>query len=83
MIQRGEGVLRIPTNLMAETRKSGRRRGKSDGIDAVKVARVACARASRRSRPPSWMGPELDLRLLVDHRERLVRARVALNSTLQ
>jgi transposase len=28
-------------------------------------------------------GPELDLRLLVDHRERLVGARVALNSTLQ
>src|SRR4051794_26118104 len=28
-------------------------------------------------------GPELDIRLLVDHRERLVRARVALNNTLQ
>jgi transposase len=28
-------------------------------------------------------GPELDIRLLVDHRERLVRTRVALNRTLQ
>jgi transposase len=28
-------------------------------------------------------GPELDLRLLVDHRERLIRQRVALNNTLQ
>ena len=28
-------------------------------------------------------GPELDLRLLVDHRERLVGHRVALNNTLQ
>ena len=28
-------------------------------------------------------GSELDLRLLVDHRERLVRQRVALNNTLQ
>jgi transposase len=28
-------------------------------------------------------GPELDLRLLVDHRERFVRQRVGLNSTLQ
>ena len=28
-------------------------------------------------------GPELDIRLLVDHRERLVRARVGLNNTLQ
>jgi transposase len=35
LIARGERVLRIPTNLMAETRKSSRARGKSDGIDAV------------------------------------------------
>jgi hypothetical protein len=28
-------------------------------------------------------GPELDIRLLVDHRERLVRTRMALNNTLQ
>jgi hypothetical protein len=28
-------------------------------------------------------GPELDLRLLVDHRERLVRQRVAINNTLR
>jgi transposase len=28
-------------------------------------------------------GPELDTRLLVDHRERLVRTRCALNNTLQ
>ena len=36
-----------------------------------------------RCRPRSWTGPELDLRLLVDHRERLIRQRVALNNTLQ
>jgi transposase len=34
-------------------------------------------------RPRSWRDPELDLRLLVDHRERLVRQRVALNNTMQ
>ena len=34
------------------------------------------------SRPRTWTGPELDLRLLVDHRERLIRHRVELNSTL-
>ena len=34
--------------------------------------------------PPQQLdGPELDLRLLVDHRERLVRQRVGLNNTLQ
>jgi transposase len=31
----------------------------------------------------SLAGIELDLRLLVDHRERLVRSRVALNNDLQ
>ena len=41
LIERGERVLRIPTNLMAETRKSSRRRGKSDAIDAINVARAA------------------------------------------
>ncbi len=41
LIARGERVLRVPTNLMAETRKSARQRGKSDCIDAVNVARAA------------------------------------------
>ena len=41
-----------------------------------------CRRAWTRSRPRSWTGPSWDLRLLVDHRERLVRHRVELNSTL-
>src|SRR3954451_19767964 len=41
LIARGERVLRVPTNLMAQTRKSARQRGKSDGIDAVNVARAA------------------------------------------
>jgi transposase len=42
-----------------------------------------CAKAWTRCRPRSLEGRELDLRLLVDHRERLVRQRVALNNTLQ
>jgi transposase len=42
-----------------------------------------CAKASTSCRRRSWKGAELDLRLLVDHRERLVRQRVALNNTLQ
>jgi hypothetical protein len=36
-----------------------------------------------RCRRRSWKVRELDLRLLVDHRERLIRQRVALNNTLQ
>ena len=40
-----------------------------EGLDALPAAQLD--------------GPELDLRLLVDHRQRLVRQRVALNNTLQ
>jgi transposase len=75
LIARGERVVRVSTRLMAGTRRSSRERGKSDQINAVSVARAALA--------AGIAGPELDLRLLVDHRERLVRTRVALNSTLQ
>jgi transposase len=83
LIERGERVLRIPTNLMAETRKSSRQRGKSDGIDAVNVARAALREGLSTFPAAHLDGPELDLRLLVDHRERLVRHRVELNNTLQ
>ena len=83
LIARGERVLRVATNLMAETRKSARQRGKSDQIDALNVARAAL-REGLDSFPVAHLdGPELDLRLLVDHRERLVSQRVALNNTLQ
>src|SRR3954452_14310910 len=40
LIERGERVLRIPTHLTANARKSARRRGKSDQIDALNVARA-------------------------------------------
>lgn len=36
----GQKVVRVPTKLMAATRKSGRARGKSDPIDALAVARA-------------------------------------------
>src|SRR5215207_6189959 len=83
LIERGERVLRIPTHLTAKTRKSARRRGKSDPIDALAVARAALQEGLESFPAAQLDGPELDLRLLVDHRERLVRHRVELNSTLQ
>ena len=82
LIERGERVLRIPTNLTAKARKSARRRGKSDPIDALGVARAALQEGLECFPAAQLDGPELDLRLLVDHRERLVRHRVELNSTL-
>jgi transposase len=83
LIERGERVLRVPSKLMAASRREARGRGKSDSIDALAVARAAL-REGLDTLPAAHLdGPELDLRLLVDHRERLVRARVALNNTLQ
>jgi transposase len=83
LIARGERVLRIPTKLMADTRRGARARGKSDRIDALAVARAAVREGLDELPAAQLNGPELDLRLLVDHRERLVRQRVALNNTLQ
>src|SRR5215208_8523546 len=79
----GERVLRIPTHLSAGTRKSARQRGKSDPIDALNVARAALQEGLESFPAAHLDGPELDLRLLVDHRERLVRQRVGLKNTLQ
>src|SRR3954454_492790 len=83
LIGRGERVLRIPTHRTAKARASARQRGKSDPIDALAVARVALQEGLDSFAAAQLDGPELDLRLLVDHRERLVRQRVGLNRTLQ
>ena len=63
--------------------RARRGRGKSDSIDAIAVARAALREGLNALPAAQLEGPELDLRLLVDHRERLVRQRVALNNTLQ
>jgi transposase len=83
LIARGERVLRVPTKLMADARRGGRERGKSDRIDAIAVARAALREGLGELPVAQLDGPELDLRLLVDHRERLVGQRVGLNNTLQ
>ena len=83
LIGRGERVLRVTTRLMADTRRRARDRGKSDRIDAIAVARAALREGLDALPAAQLEGPELDLRLLVDHRERLIRQRVALNNTLQ
>src|SRR3954466_5326855 len=83
LIGRGERVLRVTTKLMAASRRNVRDRGKSDSIDAIAVARAALREGLDALPAAQLDGPELDLRLLVDHRERLIRQRVALNNTLQ
>ena len=82
LVKRGERVLRIPTHLTGAQRKRAHERGKSDRLDAVAVARAALQHGLESFPVAQLAGPELDLRLLVDHRERLVRHRVELNNTI-
>src|SRR3954470_13619473 len=83
LIGRGERVLRVTTKLMAASPRGVRGRGKSDSIDAISVARAALREGLDALPAAQLEGPELDLRLLVDNRGRLVRQRVALNNSLQ
>jgi transposase len=68
---------------MAGARDSARERGKSDVIDAVAMARAAIREGLETLPAARLAGPELDARLLVDHRERLVGQRTALINDLR
>jgi transposase len=81
LLRAGEAVVRVPTRLMAGERRGGRERGKSDPIDALAVARAVL-------REPGLPVARLDgearqLRLLVDHREDLVRERTRIQCRLR
>ena len=82
LIERGERVLRIPTQLTA-----GRARAPASAASRTRSTRSTspaprCRKAWSPSRPRSWTGPSSTCGCSVDHRERLVRHRVELNSTL-
>jgi len=82
LITSGERVVRVATRLMSDARRAGRDRGKSDLVDALAVARAALREGIESLPSAQLAGVELDIRLLVDHRERLIRSRVALNNDL-
>ncbi len=75
LVAAGERVVRVPPKLMGASRKGSRQRGKSDPIDAVNVARAAL-REGVESLPAAFLDEEaMEIKLLLDHRENLVRAR--------
>ncbi len=82
LLTTGVPVLRVPPKLMAGARKSARTRGKSDAIDALAVARAAL-REEGRLHAASHDPKARELKLLVDHREGLVRERTILASRLR
>src|SRR3954452_6591992 len=83
LLVRGERVVRVAPKLMADARRSARERGKSDAIDAVAIARAAIREGLDTLPVARLAGRELDVRLLVDHRERLVAQRTALINDLR
>ena len=78
LLARGERVVRVPPKLMAGARRTGRQRGKSDQIDAQAIARAAIAEGLEQLPVAQLDERTLEIRQLADHRERLVRQRVAL-----
>jgi transposase len=73
LLSAGERIRRVPPKLMAKARDSARTYGKSDPIDALAVARAALREPDL---PMAQLdGPARELRLLVDHREDLVKDR--------
>ncbi len=83
LLARGEAVVRVAPKLTAGARGSVRELGKSDVIDAVAIARAALREGLEKLPVAQLAGPELEVRLLVDHRERLVAQRTALINDLR
>ncbi|MCA1698563.1 MAG: IS110 family transposase [Actinobacteria bacterium] len=81
LLRAGEQLVRVPAQLMAGARRSAREPGKSDPIDALAVARAAW----REPRLPAARldGPARQVRLLVDHRDDLVRERTRVQSRIR
>lgn len=75
LLDADQAVVRVPTKLMAQTRKSARTRGKSDPIDAESVARAVL----REPGLPVASHDEVsrELKLLTDRRDVLVAQRTS------
>jgi transposase len=83
LIDRGATVVRLPPRLMAGARDSVREPGKSDPIDALAIARAALREGIETLPTARLAGPELEIRLLCVHRQRLVDARTRLANQLR
>lgn len=81
LIEQEIAVVRVPPRLMGQARRAGRQRGKSDPIDATAVARASLAHPELPS--ARLEGPELDLHLVLAHREDLVAERTRIQGRLR
>jgi transposase len=75
LIASGERLVRVPPKLMGQSRRGERAAGKSDPIDALAIARAAL-REGPETLPAAHLDEDaLQVKLLLDHREDLVKAR--------
>ena len=75
LVAHGERAVRVPPHLSGASRRGERVRGKPDPIDARAVARAAL-REGVETLPMAHLDEEaLAVKLLLDHREHLVKAR--------
>ena len=81
LLDAGARVVRVPPKLMAGARQSARTRGKSDPIDALAIARAALREPNLPVAEHTHASREV--KLLVDHREDLVRMRTAMQNRLR
>jgi transposase len=83
LVAAGERVIRVPPKRMGASRKGERQRGKSDEIDAQAVARAVVKDGVERF-PVAYLDERaMDIRLLFDHREDLVRERTRVENRLR
>ena len=84
LLARGERVAARGPKLTAGARDSARASAASPTRSTRSaIARAAIRHGIRRCRSRNWPGIELDIRLLVDHRERLVATRTRLINDLR
>lgn len=76
LLDRGEDVREVPAFMTYRERNRRRSDGKSDPVDALAIARVAAREKDLST--PKRAGIMVDLKLLNDHREQLIRARTRL-----
>jgi transposase len=75
LVGQGERVVRVAPKLMGQARRSERRPGKSDEIDAVAVARAAIKEGVEELPVAFLDESSFEIRLLADHRDDLVAER--------
>jgi transposase len=81
LVARGERVVWVPPKLMAGARSGGRSFGKSDSIDALAIARAALGHPDLPLAVEDQKAREI--KLLVDHRETLIRQRTEAQDRLR